>query len=187
MQYVDAVELVRFVQFARASSVPAGRNSRSIGRGVRGFKLVMVSAVTWSRAQLTQVTTFARRGSRSEQSNLAGAGIASTGQFGDVPRVHDFLRAVQLASASSDPAEQWANVEAEAEETSGGVVAVVVSAIRFNLANFRNCRRCAGRRRTREGHQFLKLSVSSLVQLASGSNEPGEGAASRRGAVRQSS
>ena len=36
------------MQFARASSLPAGRNSRSIGRGVRGFKLVMVSAVSAS-------------------------------------------------------------------------------------------------------------------------------------------
>ena len=38
----------RFLQFARASSVPAGRKSRGIGRGVRGFKLVMVSAVSAS-------------------------------------------------------------------------------------------------------------------------------------------
>ena len=41
----DTSTLVRLVQLARASSVPAVRNSRSIGRGVRGFKLVMVSAV----------------------------------------------------------------------------------------------------------------------------------------------
>ena len=77
--------LVRFVQFARASSVPAVRNSRSIGRGVRGFKLVMVSAVS-----------------------------ASSWRFRDAGRVHEpsiFLhplkssvtRAVQLASGSSDP------------------------------------------------------------------------------------
>ena len=37
--------LVRFLQFARASSVPAGWKRRRIGKGVRGFKLVMVSAV----------------------------------------------------------------------------------------------------------------------------------------------
>ena len=36
------------MQFARASSLPAGRNSRSIGSGVRGFKLVVVSAVSAS-------------------------------------------------------------------------------------------------------------------------------------------
>ena len=33
---------VSAVQFARASTVPAGRNSRNIGKGVKGFKLVMV-------------------------------------------------------------------------------------------------------------------------------------------------
>ena len=40
--------LVRFVQFARASSVPADRNSRNIGKGVKGFKLVMVSSIATS-------------------------------------------------------------------------------------------------------------------------------------------
>ena len=60
----DATEHVqreRLVQLARASSVPAGRNSRSIGRGVRGFKLVMVSAVsTTSTAAISGPTTDAR-------------------------------------------------------------------------------------------------------------------------------
>ena len=37
---LDTLSVVRAVHFARASSVPAGRNSGQIGRGVRGFKLV---------------------------------------------------------------------------------------------------------------------------------------------------
>ena len=44
VQY-DTSTLVRLLQFARASSVPAGWKRRRIGKGVRGFKLVMVSAV----------------------------------------------------------------------------------------------------------------------------------------------
>ena len=39
---------LRFLQFASTSSVPAGRKRGSIGRGVRGVKLVMVSAVSAS-------------------------------------------------------------------------------------------------------------------------------------------
>ena len=59
---------MRLVQPARPSSVPAGRNSRSIGRGVRGFKLVMVSAVSASSWR------FRGRGARARTCELTAAG-----------------------------------------------------------------------------------------------------------------
>ena len=49
------------MQFARASSVPAGRKSRGIRRGVRGFKLVMVSASTTSIASSVKKRKKERR------------------------------------------------------------------------------------------------------------------------------
>ena len=60
----DTSTLVRLLQFARASSVPAGRNSQNIGRGVRGFKLVMVSAVSASSWR------FRGRGARARTSEF---------------------------------------------------------------------------------------------------------------------
>ena len=47
------LSVTRAVQLARASSVPAGWNSRGIGRGVRGFKLVMVSVIRYTPTGLT--------------------------------------------------------------------------------------------------------------------------------------
>ena len=51
---------LRFLQFASTSSVPAGRKRGSIGRGVRGFKLVMVSAImcNCSRFRNRRPTTY---------------------------------------------------------------------------------------------------------------------------------
>ena len=74
----DTSTLVRLLQFARASSVPAGWKRRRIGKGVRGFKLVMVSAVSASSWR------FRGRGARARTCETLAPGQVECDESGAV-------------------------------------------------------------------------------------------------------
>ena len=141
----------------------------SIGRGVRGFKLVMVSAVSASSWR------FRGRGARARMTfqHLTSPTQRLKRSGHERGAVREGIKRPRVGT-----------VEVSAE-VSGGSICIGGLGHQMQLQSFSGP--TTDDVPVRASQKF-KLSVSSLVQLASGSNEPGEGGRGRSkisGSVRQ--